>query len=308
MRNAAIEAVRQLARKDKNIILMSGDLGFGVLDSFRTEMPQQYFNVGICEQNMAAMAAGMALEGKKVYIYSIGNFPTLRCTEQIRNDICYHNANVTIMAVGGGFAYGSLGMSHHATEDIAVMRSLPNMKVFIPADAIEAREIVYKSAELNAPCYIRLNKGGEPDIHQSLEEMIDYQIGKAFLLRRGKDVCLMATGAITAEAMKAAEGLENRAIQASVYSFPSVKPIDTEVIKVCAKRYKYIYTVEEHNIIGGFGSAVSEILAEEGAGCRLLRIGLPDVYSGIVGEQAYLRHQYHMDSQAIEEKVMETIH
>lgn len=307
MRNAAINAVKELAKKDRNIVLISGDLGFGVLDMFRNEMPEQYFNAGICEQNMSSMAAGMALEGKKVYTYSIGNFPTLRCIEQIRNDICYHNANVTVMAVGGGFAYGSLGMSHHATEDIAIMRSLPNMRVFTPADAREAKMIVYKAAELEAPCYIRLNKGGEPDIHQSNSKLEDYKIGQAIQLRKGQDICLMsagAAGAITIETIKAAQVLEHQGVEAAVYSFPSIKPIDNEVIKESMEKYKYIFTIEEHNVIGGFGSAVAEIMAEAGGKGQLVRIGLPDVYSSMVGSQSYLRYVYHMDSQGIIEKVL----
>lgn len=308
MRNAAIDAVKELAKNDRNVVLISGDLGFGVLDTFRNEMPEQYFNAGICEQNMSSMAAGMALEGKRVYTYSIGNFPTLRCIEQIRNDICYHSANVTIMAVGGGFAYGSLGMSHHATEDIAIMRSLPNMRVFTPADAWEAKMIVYKAAELESPCYIRLNKGGEPDIHQSGAKLEDYKIGQAIQLRKGQDICLMSSGAITIEAVKAAQVLEYQGVEATVYSFPSIKPIDSEVIKESVEKYKYIFTIEEHNVIGGFGSAVAEIMAEAGGGGKLVRIGLPDTYSSIVGSQSYLRHVYHMDSQAIVEKVIETVH
>ncbi len=307
MRDAIIKAIETLARNDKNIILISGDLGFGVLDHFRTEMPEQYFNAGVCEQNMTSMAAGMALEGKKVYTYSIGNFPTLRCIEQIRNDICYHNANVTIIAVGGGFAYGSLGMSHHATEDIAIMRSLPNMKVFTPADAAEANLIAYQTAKLNAPCYIRLNKGGEPNIHSSYEAVENYKLGQAIPLRKGADVCLFSAGAITMEAMKAAQILAAKQIETAVYSFPSVKPIDVATLDICAETYKYIFTVEEHNNIGGFGSAVSEIISEKHTRPQIIRIGLPDVYSSIVGSQDYLRHVYHMDGQSIAQKIIETI-
>lgn len=307
MRNAVIGALTELAQKDKDIILISADLGFGVLDDFREKMPKQYFNAGICEQNMSSLAAGLALEGKKVYTYSIGNFPTLRCIEQIRNDICYHDVKVTIIAVGGGFAYGSLGMSHHATEDIAIMRSLPNMRVFAPADAIEARVILQKTAELRSPCYIRLNKGGEPNLHNSIEEFVDYQIGKAVRLTEGSDVCFMAAGAITGEAVKAARELREKGISVSTYSFLSVKPLDRDVIEECAERFSYIFTIEEHNIIGGLGSAVSEVMAELGTNTKLVRIGLPDMYSSVVGSQSYLRHVYGMDSESIVSMVMDKI-
>lgn len=308
MRNSAVKAVEELAKRDRNVILVSGDLGFGVLDEFRNHMPDQYFNAGICEQNMASMAAGLALEGKHVYTYSIGNFPTLRCVEQIRNDICYHNADVTILAVGGGFAYGSLGMSHHATEDIAIMRSLPNMNVFTPADAIEAKAVVYKAAGLKAPCYIRLNKGGEPLIHRADGEMEEYQVGQAVRLTdESSDICLMSVGAVAVEAIKAAQDLQAQGIGLTIYSFPSVKPIDVETIRKCAARYRYIITIEEHNIIGGFGSAVAEVLAEEPKGAILVRIGLKDIYSSAVGSQAYLRHVYGLDSEAVKKKVLEVL-
>lgn len=307
MRNAAINMLTELARKDKNIILISGDLGFGVLDEFRTEMPDQYFNAGICEQNMASLAAGLALEGKKVYIYSIGNFPTLRCIEQIRNDICYHNVNVTILAVGGGFAYGSLGMSHHATEDIAMLRCLPNMMVFAPADAVEAQIILCRAAEMSSPCYIRLNKGGELPVHQSVDTLRNYKIGEAISLTEGFDICLMVTGAITIEATEAAKELEKKGVSVAVYSFPSIKPIDKNVIQRCAEKYEYIFTIEEHNVMGGFGSAVSEVVAEVETQAKVVRMGLNDRYSGIVGTQSYLRQVYGMDSKAIVEEVMKRI-
>lgn len=303
MRNRIVRTIKELAEKDKNIVLMSGDLGYGVLDDFIKEMPEQYFNAGICEQNMSSMAAGLAMEGKVVYTYSIGNFPTLRCLEQIRNDICYHNVKVRIVAVGGGFAYGSLGMSHHATEDIAIMRSLPNMMVFTPADAVEAEMIARKTVYMDSPCYIRLNKGGEPKIHDSIDEIENWEIGQAIQLLEGQDTCLFAVGAIVDEALRVAELLKKEGIYAAVYSFPCVKPIDKTLIQWCGKQYKTIYTIEEHNIIGGFGSAVSEVITEQGFSTKIVRIGLQDVYSSIVGSQEYLRSVYGMDRNAIIKRV-----
>lgn len=307
MRNAAIGALTDLARQNKNVILLSGDLGYGVIDNYRAEMPEQYYNAGICEQSMSSIAAGLALEGKAVYTYSIANFPTLRCIEQIRNDICYHNANVKIMSVGGGFAYGSLGMSHHATEDIAIMRSLPNMKVFVPADAAEAEMIVKRTAEIMGPCYIRMNKGREPAIHQSGSELTDYALNQFIPLAEGADICILATGPIVKEAIDALEVLKAEGIMPAVYSCPCVKPIDEIKIKECAEKYRYIFTVEEHNIIGGFGSAVSEIIASLDSRACVIRMGLKDTYSSIVGSQQYLRHVYEMDSEAIVKKVKEVI-
>lgn len=306
MRNAVIKYVLKLARRDRNVLLISGDLGYGVLDDFRKELPKQYFNAGICEQSMSSIAAGLALNGKKVYTYSIGNFPTLRCLEQIRNDICYHEANVKIIAVGGGFAYGALGMSHHATEDIAIMRSLPHMMVFSPADAREAELVAKQTAKTLLPCYIRLNKGGEPMLHNTLLDSEKYVIGQGIPLREGKDACILCTGAIAMEAIEAAEKLWNhQGLTTAVYSFPCIKPLDELLIASCAKHFRYILTVEEHNIIGGFGSAVAEAVTKVGAPVKVVRMGLEDRYSSIVGEQSYLRHVYGIDSEAIVRKVLE---
>lgn len=297
MRNAAIRTITDLADQDKDIILLTGDLGFGVLDEFRERYPKQFFNVGICEQSMASIAAGLAVEGKKVYLYSIGNFPTLRCIEQIRNDICYHNASVTILAVGGGFAYGSLGMSHHATEDIAMMRSLPNMKVFTPADTLEAEVIVRTAYLTDSPCYIRLNKGGEAPIHTAYPEQ--YTIGKEFLIQSGEDVCIFASGAIIEEAVKATKILATQGISTEMYSFCSIKPIASELILACAEKFGRIITLEEHNIIGGLGSAVSEVIASKGLPAQVIRLGLNDAYTSIVGSQKFLRQYYGLDAEAI---------
>ena len=161
MRNHLINELTAIAKKDKDVMLIAGDLGFGVLNEFMETLPDQFINAGICEQNMASVAAGLALEGKKVYVYSIGNFPGIRCLEQVRNDICYHNANVKIIVVGGGFAYGQLGMSHHATEDLSIMRSLPNMTVYSPSDPLEAVDVIREAYATEGPGYIRLGKGGE---------------------------------------------------------------------------------------------------------------------------------------------------
>lgn len=182
MRDSFVRSVLKLAKNDKNIEIVTGDLGFGVLRPFWEEMPDQFINAGIAEQNMTAMAAGMALEGKNVFTYSIGNFPTLRCLEQIRNDCAYHGANVKIVCVGGGFVYGSLGMSHHATEDLAVMRILPDVNVFAPADKVEAAAVGKAAAELHGTCYIRLGRGGETVIRES----INFRVGKAIPVRQGK--------------------------------------------------------------------------------------------------------------------------
>ena len=303
MRDTFVRTLLEIAKKDKNVYIITGDLGFGVLKPFWTELPDQIINAGIAEQNMTSIAAGLAMQGKTVYTYSIGNFPTLRCIEQIRNDCAYHNANVKVVCVGGGFVYGSLGMSHHATEDIAMMRSLPDVTVLAPGDLVEAEAATKAIYETPGTCYLRLGRGGEKRIHEKLD---CFTIGKAIEIQKGEKVAVFSTGAIFDEVNEACEELKEQGIIPTVYTFPTVKPIDKEVILECAKTHKAIVTVEEHNLSGGFGSAVAEVLAEtDGVKAKLVRVALDDRYSCIVGSQKYLRKQYSIDAKAIIEKIKE---
>lgn len=305
MRNTFVKTICKIAEEDKDIILMTGDLGFGVLDKYWEKYPDRFINAGIAEQNMTSVAAGMALEGKKVFTYSIANFPTLRCLEQIRNDVAYHNANVKIVSIGAGFAYGGAGMSHHATEDLAIMRALPNVTVFSPGDPLETIEITKAAAKIDGTCYIRLGKGGEEKIHTKIES---FEVGNAIKIIDGNQICIFATGAILSEAKKAATNLNNKGISTSLYSFPTIKPIDTEIIIECANKYKCIITVEEHNLVGGFGGSVAEVLSEiTGEHAFLIKVGLKDVYSSVVGSQSYLRNYYEICSKKIEEIANEIV-
>ena len=304
MRDTFVRTLIEIAKKDKNIELVTGDLGFGVLKPYWEEVPNQFTNAGIAEQNMTTLAAGMALEGKTVFTYSIGNFPTLRCLEQIRNDCAYHKANVKIVCVGGGFVYGSLGMSHHATEDIAILRALPNVVVLAPGDLTEAEAATKAIAKYNGTCYLRLGRGGEKRIHEKLD---NFEIGKAIKVKDGTKVAIFSTGAIFEEIQGATELLEKEGIDPAVFTFPTIKPLDKDVILSCAKDFELIVTVEEQNIVGGFGSAVAEVLAENPQKAKLLRIGLNDTYSSIVGSQNYLRSQFGIDAKGIAEKIIRKI-
>lgn len=299
MRDTFVRTLIEEAKRNKNIELLTGDLGFGVLKPFYEALPDQFTNVGIAEQNMTTMAAGMALEGKTVFTYSIGNFPTLRCLEQIRNDCAYHNANVKIVCVGGGFVYGSLGMSHQATEDIAVLRALPDVTVVCPGDLVEAEEATKAIVNMPGTCYLRLGRGGEKRVHKKID---DFVIGKAVKIRNvnGKrKVAVFSTGAILDDTTDACDELEKAGYGIWQYSFHTVKPIDVETIRKCADECDYIVTVEEHNIVGGFGGAVAEVLAEYGGKAKLRRVGIEDCYSIKVGNQKYLRNQYGMDKDSI---------
>lgn len=304
MRDTFVRTLIALAKENPNIELITGDLGFGVLKPFWERLPDQFINAGIAEQNMTSAAAGMALEGKTVFTYSIGNFPTLRCLEQIRNDCAYHGANVKIVCVGGGFVYGSLGMSHHATEDIAVMRALPGVAVLCPGDLVEAEEATKAIAKYPGTCYLRLGRGGEKRIHDHIE---NFEIGKAIKIHDGEKIAIFSTGAIFEEVADAEAILAEHDIYPAVYTFPTVKPIDRAVIARCAADFDMIVTVEEHNIVGGFGSAVAEVLAELPERARLLRIGIHDTYSSIVGSQKYLRSQFGLDSVGIATQVLEAL-
>lgn len=309
MRDTFVKTLIEEARKDKNIELVTGDLGFGVLKPYFEQLPNQFTNAGIAEQNMTAVAAGMALCGKTVFTYSIGNFPTLRCVEQIRNDCAYPHANVKIVCVGGGFVYGSLGMSHQATEDIAILRALPEVTVVCPGDLVEAEEATRAIAHTQGTVYLRLGRGGEKRVHDKID---NFQIGKAIKIQEAKADCnkkiaMLSTGAILDEATDAAKILEEEGIGVEEYSFHTVKPIDKDVILDCANRYDYIVTVEEHNVIGGFASAVSEVITDSDENVRLIKIGLNDEYCSKVGNQKYLRAQYGMTAQDIVKKVKETV-
>ena len=305
MRDTFVRTLVSLAKENNNIELITGDLGFGVLAPYYETVPDQFTNAGIAEQNMTTVAAGMALEGKIVFTYSIGNFPTLRCLEQIRNDCAYHHANVKVVCVGGGFVYGSLGMSHQATEDLAILRALPDVVVMAPADSAEAEECTKALAKYKGTAYLRLGRGGEKRIHDKIE---NFQIGKAIKVHDGEKVAIFSTGAIFEEVQVAYDMLVAEGYNPAVYTFPTVKPIDEDAIKEVAEKFDLVVTCEEHNIVGGFGSAVAEVMAEmREKKAYLVRIGLNDEYSIKVGNQKYLRGQYGMTGEQIATRVFENI-
>ena len=298
MRDAFTAALQELAKNDPSLFLITGDLGFGVLRPYWEAYPVQFFNAGISEQAMTGMAAGMALSGKTVFTYSIGNFPTLRCLEQIRNDCAYHQANVKVVCVGGGFVYGSLGMSHHATEDMAILRALPDVAIFTPGDPAEVRAVMPVLTYQPGTCYLRLGRGGEPTIHKRPIE--NYRLGQGLCLKEGSDTVLLSAGGILSQTMAAAELLEKEGIHAGVYSFPTLKPLDEGLIRRLAREYPLLVTVEEHTVLGGLGGAVAETVGDmSGIRARILRLGMRDAYSAIVGSQQYLREQYGLDAKSI---------
>lgn len=285
MRTTFIKTLIEIAGQNDKVWLVAGDLGYSVLEAFSEKFPARYLNAGVAEQNMTGIAAGLALSGKIAFTYSIANFPVFRCLEQVRNDVCYHNLNVKVVAVGGGLAYGSAGYSHHAVEDLAVMRALPNMVVFAPGDPIEAALVTRAAIEHAGPCYIRLGKAGEPLLHKTVPH---FAIGKGIVMREGGDAAIISAGGMLGTALAAADELEKSGRTVSVVSMPTVHPIDRALIEQVAGSTRAIVTVEEHGI-GGLGSAVAEVLAECAARPRFRAIRLQGGPVTVSGTQDALR-------------------
>jgi transketolase len=301
MRNAFIDELTLLAEENEKIFLIVGDLGYGVIENFEKKFPKQFLNAGVAEQNMMGMAAGLASAGFQVFVYSIGNFPVFRCLEQIRNDVCYQELNVTIVSIGAGLSYGTLGYSHHAIDDIGVMKALPGMTIYSPADPIETRLALASSISVNTPKYFRLGKSGEPNIFETVSSNYPNWTQLAF----GDQLLLITTGAITIEASEAAESLGSEGIEISVCSVPVLKPFFLDVTLV--EKYQNILVVEEHSISGGLGSIVSEQIAQKGLQKNLSVLGLPDLVHHELGSQNYLRNHFKIDSKGIVDKVKEML-
>ena len=290
MRKAFNKELLSIAKRDPRVFMILADIGYGEIEEFAETFPDRFINCGVAEQNMTGVACGVAMEGNIAVTYSIANFPTLRCLEQIRNDVCYHNANVKIVIIGGGMAYGELGISHHSTEDIAIMRALPNMVVLTPCDKAETVALTDAMMEYDGPVYFRCGYKGEPDLHDG---PINVKIGGSAQLRDGKAATVFFAGPVGVNAKQAVEELAAEGIDCRLVSLYSIKPIDKAAIIRAAKETKGIVVLEEHNICGGVGSAVAEVLMDEGVGnVPFKRLAMPDVNATKVGCQAWMREQY----------------
>lgn len=299
MRTTFVNMLIEHARKNPQVMLLTGDLGAGALEKFQEEFPDRYINCGIAEQNMIAVATGLALSGKQVIIYSIGNFVTLRVAEFIRNLVCYNNADIKIVAVGAGLEYGSLGFTHHATEDIATLRCLPNMAVFSPATVDECAFCTSKMLNSNTPCYLRLNKKEIPNPIEwgsaKLEDYISikykYDASEFAKVSTGKDFAIVATGKSLAEAISAFSMINvNYGAKATVFSMPQLKPVNEQMIAKALSKFPLVYTIEEHSVIGGLGSIICEIVAKFGLQTVVKTIGIRDEILPVVGSENYLIH------------------
>lgn len=297
MRTSFIETLIEIARADPTVWLLNADLGFSVLEPFAAEFPERYVNVGVAEQNMIGIAAGLALSGQKVFVYSIANFPTMRCLEQIRVDVCYHQAHVIVVAVGGGFAYGSQGYTHHAIEDLAVMRSLPGLRVVAPGDPHETRALTRHLAATPGPGYLRLGRAGEPALHAGPFEPA---LLGPITARDGSDVALVSTGGVLVEALGAADILAESGISARVVSVPVLKPFDNAALLAALDGVPCLATIEEHSEIGGLRDTLAPVLAMRADGRRFLSFAVKDgATRGVILSQQTMRAHCGIDAASI---------
>jgi transketolase len=305
MRNTFVSQLLNIALDNEKIMLLTGDLGFGVVEEFQNKLPNQFLNCGVAEQNMTAVASGLAMTGMIPFTYSIGNFPTLRCLEHIRNDVAYHKLSVKIVSIGAGFSYGQLGMSHHSTEDLSIMRSIPELSVYSPCSIDEVKMLVPDIITKDGPGYLRLDKS----IGITGVDSQNYSFEKATSILEGNDITVLSTGAITSEVYNACKVLNKEdSISCDFLSVHSIKPIDKKNILKSINKTKKVITVEEHSIVGGLGSAVAEICSEE---CiellKFKRIGLKDEFSSIVGDQNFLRKYYRLDSKSVYNEIKKLV-
>lgn len=305
MRQAFYNRLEEIAVRDMNVYILTANLGFKFFDSIRKNCPDQFFDIGVAEANMIGISAGLALSGKNVYCYSIIPFLTMRAYEQIRIDLAYHNLPVKLVGMGAGFTYGFEGITHFGIEDMALMRAMPGMHVVVPDTIEHAVQVAKLSYQYNHPLYIRLGRAG---MRNRQDQTSDFQIGKGIVLREGKDVALIAIGNMVAPAWDAIEILKNKGIAASLINMHTLKPLDEVLIRQCASLHQAVFSIEEHSINGGLGSAVSEVLAENSYGGIFKRIGIPEVLNkGVIGTADFLWQHYGLTAEQIAERILNSL-
>ncbi len=302
MRTAYLNTLYELAAKDKNVFALISDNGAIVYDKFRADFESQYYNLGISEANMLGVAAGMANCGKIPFAYTIGAFLAYRALEFIRNDICLQNQNVKVVGTGAGMVYSALGPTHHATEDMGCLRSLPNLTIFSPASPIEVRKTVLEAYKMQGPVYIRLGTNKEEELYEN--DDYEFVTGRGIEVCSGTDITIVGTGNILLDVMEARDVLKQEGISVRVINIHTIKPFDSEIIKKAVCETKGIVTVEDHNVIGGLGSAVAEAVAESGMGTKFRRIGLENSFSKGYGTYAQVKEMNGLGIQ----KIVDTVH
>ena len=304
MRNQFLKTLVEEFNNDESFVYISADCGDIAMAPGYQGSKQRSINVGIAEQSMMSIAAGMAKEGKTVVVQSIGNFPSLRCIEQIRNDVCYHHLNVKVCTIGGGLTYGPAGVTHHSAEDFSFMRSLYNMTCFAPGDPYEVEACVKLMMHTDGPCYMRIGYKGEPNIHEGPIENL--KVGDILEIKKGDKAAIFTAGNILSEGKKAVELLHNKGIQVGLYSFPVIKPLNKEKFKQIAGQYDLLVTLEENILDGGFGSMILETLSDLKMHKDVVRIGL-DRFPEEIGSREYLDRYYHLDGESVARVVLDKL-
>ena len=304
MRKAFYDKLASLAASDKNVYFLTANLGYKFFDDIRSKCPEQFLDVGVAEQNMISMGAGMALCGKSVYCYSIIPFLTLRACEQIRVDVCYHYLPVKLVGMGAGFTYGQEGFTHFGLEDMAVMRAMPGMTIVAPDTIENAVRVAELSRNFKGPLYIRLGRAG---VHGPGNKATIKAIGKAAQLKEGKDCALIAIGNMVPVALQVAEALASKGVKAAVVNMHTLKPLDETAVRACAKKYPAIFTLEEHSIQGGLGSAVAETLSESGYHGKFKRVGIPEKIDQVIGDADYLWDYYGLSAAKISDRICKSL-
>lgn len=303
MRYAVVDTIYKEALHNKNIVFITGDLDHIHAFEWQHNLGSQYINAGIAEQNMMGMAAGLALTGKKVFVYTIVPFATMRCFEQVKNDVCYQNVDVTIIGVGGGFIYGQYANTHCSIEDIAVMRVLPNMKVVSPANPLEAEQLTISLIKKGGPSYMRIGRGKEP----MPEKKYHITFGRGHVVKRGNEVTLVGFGTIVTQLEEAAKLIEKKGVSCEVINMHTIKPLDKKLLLNRLRIRRALFTIEEASIIGGLGSAVAELIAENGIKTKFARLGVADRYLKEIGNQEYLRSRHGISASKIAQSVLKQI-
>lgn len=304
MRFTVIKLIYEAALKNNKIYFLTGDLGHACEEEFKKNIPNQYINAGIAEQNMMGVAAGLALSGMKVFVYSISPFVTMRCFEQVKNDVCYQNVDVNIIGVGGGLTYGPYGNTHCSIEDITVMRVLPNMKIICPANPMETEQLTKQILNMNGPTYMRIGRGREP----MPQKKYSVAFGEGYKVKDGKHGVIITAGTILTECERAIELLAKRGFNFALINMHTIKPIDKNLVIDTADNFDAIFTVEEHSIIGGLGSAIAEIISEDARKkIRFKRLGVRDSYLHEIGSQEYLRNKHGISAQKIADSIIRSL-
>jgi transketolase len=305
VRGAFVKTLVELAEQDPRILLLTGDLGYNALEPFAEKFPDRFFNVGVAEQNMVGLATGLAESGFIPYVYSITNFAVLRPYEFIRNGPVLHQFPVRIVGVGGGFEYGSNGLSHHGLEDIGIMRIQPGITVIAPADHQQAYQAFLKTWNLPGPVYYRIGKDDQTVV-AGLEG--HFELGRAQSVREGSDLLIIAMGSVANEAVAAAQALSLQGISSAAMVIASISPPPVEDLSVSLGRFRLVLTVEAHYVAGGLGSLISEIVAERGLCCRVIRCGVEALPHGISGGQRFLHQAHGISAERLVDKALQALY